>query len=31
MIARLREIALRVCGWLLLFNLIYQIIHKFAK
>ena len=31
MIAKLREIALRICGWLLLINLIYQIVHKFAK
>ena len=26
-----KELTLRICGWLLLFNLIFQIYIKFAK
>jgi hypothetical protein len=29
--SRTKEITLRICGWLLLFNLIYQILSKFVK
>jgi hypothetical protein len=30
-IHKLRQIALRICGWLLLFNMLYQIYSKFVK
>lgn len=31
MLHKLKEPLLRICGWLLLFNMIYQICIKFAK
>jgi hypothetical protein len=31
MYAKLKALALRICGWLLLFNMIYQISTKFVK